>query len=55
MKNNTLAHQHALCIHIGRAWSRVKAQVEAETDERASLHQEVCTPIKTYNAWLVGD
>ena len=29
-----------ICIHIGRAWSRVKAQVEAETDERAGLHQE---------------
>ena len=39
-KSDTLAHQHALCIHIGRAWSRVKAQVEAETDERAGLHQE---------------
>ena len=29
-----------ICIHIVRAWSRVKAQVEAETDERAGLHQE---------------
>ena len=38
-KSNTLAHQHA-CIHIGKAWSRVKAQVEAETDERAGIHQE---------------
>ena len=29
-----------ICKQIGRAWSRVKAQVEAETDERAGLHQE---------------
>ena len=29
-----------ICKHIERAWSREKAQVEAETDERAGLHQE---------------